>query len=97
MTIQTERVSVKTSGSVAKGARAASRLKAGLMHAKRSSKRNADGRMLVVGSGASESSDVASLKKAGKEVRSSRATALAFFQAAGILDADGQLAAPYRS
>lgn len=39
----------------------------------------------------------ADIKEFGKEVRKSKASAIAFLQRAGILDETGELAEPYRS
>ena len=39
----------------------------------------------------------ADMKAFGKEIRKSKASAIEFLQSAGILDAKGQLAEPYRS
>jgi len=39
----------------------------------------------------------ADMKAFGKEIRKSKASAIEFLQSAGILDAKGELAEPYRS
>lgn len=39
----------------------------------------------------------ADIKRFGKEIRKSKASAIEFLQSAGILDARGELAEPYRS
>ena len=39
----------------------------------------------------------ADMKEFGKEIRKSKASAIEFLQSAGILDAKGELAEPYRS
>lgn len=39
----------------------------------------------------------ADMRAFGKEIRKSKASAVAFLQSAGILDAQGELATPYRT
>lgn len=92
-----ERDSVKKPGSVAKAARAAK-----AKHTLRPKFKLAIkvGPKAVVGSEPmvmAVDPEIEVLRKAGLEARRSKETALAFLKAAGILDANGNLAEPYRA
>lgn len=55
---------------------------------------NSQGRVVRVMSAEERSAD---MKEFGKEIRKDKASAVAFLQRAGILDATGSLAEPYRA
>ena len=92
-----ERDSVKKTGAVAKAARAAKakhtlrlKFKQAIRVAPKAMLGSAP--MVIV-----VDPEIEVLQKAGLEARRSKETALAFLKAAGILDANGNLAEPYRA